>query len=155
MREMNVQNLERPATIAMIGPTIHIKGDVSGEESLMVQGRVEGTINLKQNNLIIGQDGKVNATIHANTVTIEGTVKGDVFGAERVIVKKTANVQGNISAPQVCMEEGAKFKGSMDMDHKPTTSPASRNEAPSASVVKFDAPAGNEKPSIKLGGDVK
>jgi cytoskeletal protein CcmA (bactofilin family) len=146
---------DRPATIAMIGPSIHIKGDVSGEESLVIQGQVEGTINLKQNNLIIGQDGKVNATIHAHTITIEGNLQGDVFGGERVIVKKTGNVRGNISAPQVSMEEGAKFKGSMDMDYKPTPSPASRNDAPSAAVVKFDTSGSNDKPSINQSGDAK
>jgi len=143
-----LQNQERPATIAMIGPTIQIKGDVSGEESLVIQGRVEGTINLKQNNLIIEQDGKVTATIHAHTITIEGDLKGDVFGDERVIVKKTGNVRGNISAPQVSLEEGAKFKGSMDMDYNRAASNASRKDSSSASVVKFDPPAGNEKASF-------
>ena len=143
-----LRNQERPATIAMIGPTIQIKGDVSGEESLVIQGQVEGTINLKQNNLIIGQDGKVTATIHAHTITIEGDLKGDVFGEERVIVKKTGNVRGNISAPSVSLEEGAKFKGSMDMDYNRAASSASRKDSSSASVVKFDAPAGNEKMSF-------
>jgi cytoskeletal protein CcmA (bactofilin family) len=143
-----LQNQERPATIAMIGPSIHIKGDVSGEESLVIQGHVEGTINLKQNNLIIGQVGKVTATIHAHTITIEGELKGDVFGEERVIVKKTGNVRGNISAPQVSLDEGAKFKGSMDMDYNRAASSVSRKDSTSASVVKFDASAGNEKASF-------
>jgi cytoskeletal protein CcmA (bactofilin family) len=150
-----LQNLERPATIAMIGPTIQIKGDVSGEESLVIQGHVEGTINLKKNNLIIGQEGKVTATIHAHTITIEGDLKGDVFGEERVIVKKTGKVRGNISAPQVSLEEGAKFKGSMDMDYNRTTSSATRKDTESASVVKFDASAGTEKSSFKQSGDLK
>ena len=148
-------SIKSPASLAMIGSSIHIKGDVSGEESLVIQGHVEGTVNLKQNNLIIGQEGQVNATIHAQTITIEGTLKGDVFGAERVIVKKTGNIHGNISAPQVSMEEGAKFKGGIDMDYKAPTSPASRNDAPSASVVKFDSTSGNEKPPFKQGGDLK
>ena len=139
----------------MIGSTIRIKGDLRGEESLVIQGHVEGTINLKQNKLIIGQEGKVAATMHAHTITIEGTVKGDVFGEERVILKKTGNVHGNISAPQVSMEEGAKFKGSMDMDYKTTSSPASRNDAHSASIVKLDALASNENAPLKQSGDVK
>ena len=151
----SVSKFQGPATMAMIGSSIHIKGDVSGEESLVIQGTVEGTINLKQNNLIIGQDGKITATIHANTVTIEGTLKGDVFAEERVILKKTGNIRGNISAPQVSMEEGAIFKGSMDMDYKPAPSPAVRKDTPPASVVKFDAPAGNEKSPFKQNGDIK
>ena len=144
-----------PATIAMIGASIRIKGDVSGEESLVIQGHVEGAINLKRNKLIIGQEGKVTAKIHAHTITIEGTVKGDIFGEERVIVKKTGNVHGNISAPQVSMEEGAKFKGSMDMDYNATASSAPRNDAPSASVVKLDTSTGNDKAPFKHGGDQK
>jgi len=149
--------MKNPATLAMIGASIHIKGDVSGEESLVIQGHVEGTVNLKQNNLIIGQEGQVNATIHAQTVTIEGTLKGDVFGAERVIVKKTSDIHGNISAPQVSMEEGAKFKGSIDMDYKAPASsaPAPRNPNQTASVVKFDTAGGDDKPPFKQGGDLK
>ena len=148
-------SMKSPATLAMIGSSIHIKGEVSGEESLVIQGQVEGTVNLKQNNLIIGQQGKVSANIHAQTITIEGTLTGDVFGAERVIVKKTGNVHGNISAPQVSMEEGAKFKGSMDMDYNATASSAPRNDAPSASVVKLDTSTGNDKAPFKHGGDQK
>ena len=147
--------MKTPATLAMIGSSIHIKGDVTGEESLVIQGQVEGTVTLKQHNLIIGQEGKVNATIHAQTVTIEGTLKGDVFGAERVIVKKTGNIHGNISAPQVSMEEGAKFKGSIDMDYKAPSSPAPRNDAQTASVVKFDTSSNTEKAPFKQNGDVK
>ena len=150
----NFKNQNGPATIAMIGPSIQIKGDVSGSESLVIQGQVEGTINLNQNNLIIGQEGKVTATIHAHTVTIEGTLKGDVFGEERVIVKKTGNVRGKISSPQVTLEEGAKFNGSMDMDHKPASSSAPRKDAPSASVVKFDASSSNDKTPSHQSGDL-
>ncbi|MEJ2567215.1 MAG: polymer-forming cytoskeletal protein [Gammaproteobacteria bacterium] len=157
-----LQNREGPATMAMIGPSIHIKGDVIGEESLVIQGQVEGSVTLKQNNLIIGQEGKVTATVHGQTITIEGTLKGDVFGNERVIIKKTGDIRGNISAPQVSMEEGAKFKGSMDMDYKPVVTAALRKEPEPVSVLKFDAsvssdkpPVGSDKPPIGQTGDVK
>jgi len=145
----------RPATIAMIGSSIRIKGDVRGDESLMIQGQVEGTVTLKGNNLIIGQEGRVTAAVHAHTITIEGTLQGDAFGEDRVILKRTASVRGNISAPQVSMEEGAKFKGSMDMDYRATPAPVSRNDTPSADVVKFEASGGNDKPPVTQGGDAK
>ena len=148
-------NNQSPVNIAMIGPTIHIKGEVNGEESLVIQGHVEGNINLKKNNLIIGQDGKVIATIHAHTVTIEGDLKGDIFAEERVIVKKTGKVRGNITAPQVSLEDGAKFKGSMDMDSRPTASPVTRAEPESASVHKLDPSANTEKTSVNQSSDVK
>ena len=147
--------MKTPATLAMIGSSIHIKGDVTSEESLVIQGQVEGTVTLKQHNLIIGQEGKVNATVYGQTITIEGTLKGDVFGDERVIIKKTGDIRGNISAPQVSMEEGAKFKGSMDMDYKPTAVPAPRKEPEPVSVLKFDAPSGNDKPPFGQSGEVK
>ena len=121
----------------------------------MIQGHVEGTINLKQNNLIIGQEGKVNANIHAHTITIEGSLKGDVFGEEKIIIKKTGNVHGNISAPRVSLEDGAKFKGSMDMDYKRAESPASRNDAATASVFKLDKSPSTEKPPFEQKGAVK
>ena len=124
----------RPTTVAMIGPTIRIKGDVRGEESLVIQGQVDGTVTLKGNNLIIGQEGRVTATVHAHTITIEGTLQSDAFGEDRVILKRTANVRGNISAPQVNMEEGARFKGSMDMDARDAMS-TSRNERQMRSLM--------------------
>jgi cytoskeletal protein CcmA (bactofilin family) len=142
---VNRQNQGYSVNPALIGPTIHIKGDLLGEEDLIIQGHVEGTINLKQNTLTIGQLGMVIANIHAKTVIIEGTLKGDVLGEGRVIVRKTSNVHGNITAPHVSLEEGAKFKGCIDMDYKCTASSASSNNAESVSVVRFDSLAGNDK----------
>ncbi len=129
---------ERSTSPATIGPSINIKGDLSGEEDLVIQGNVEGTINLKQNNLTIGQDGKVNANIHAHTIIVEGSLKGDIFGEEKVIIKKTGNVHGNVSSPRVSLEDGAKFKGSMDMDYKRSEPVETRNDSASASVFKLD-----------------
>ena len=146
---------ERPGSVATIGPSIVIKGDLSGEEDLVIQGNVEGTINLKQNNLTIGQDGRVNANIHAHTITVEGTLKGDVVGEDKVIIKKTGNVNGNVTAPRVSLEDGAKFKGSMDMDYKRSESAATRNDASSASVFKLDKTPAGDKPSFEPKGAIK
>jgi cytoskeletal protein CcmA (bactofilin family) len=105
-----------PRGVAMIGKTISIKGDISGEENLVVEGRVDGTIHLKNNDLTIGQSGQVHANLIANTVRIDGEVKGDITGVEKVVITKTGRVQGNIVGPRVTLEDGAKFKGSIDMD---------------------------------------
>ena len=141
---------ERTTGLATIGPSINIKGELSGEEDLVIQGNVEGAINLKHNNLTIGKEGKVNANIQAHTIIVEGTLKGDVFGDEMVVIKKSGNVHGNVSAPRVSLEDGAKFKGSMDMDYKGSGSAASRNDTASASVFKLDnKPAPAEKSSSK------
>lgn len=101
---------------AMIGKTITIKGDITGEENLVIEGKVDGTIHLKSNDLTVGQSGKVNANLTANVVRIDGEVKGDIVGVEKVVITKTGKVQGNIVGPRVTLEDGAKFKGSIDMD---------------------------------------
>ena len=100
----------------MIGPSIKIKGEVSGDEDLVIQGRVEGTINLKSNEVSVGQSGQVYADIEAKVVKIDGEVTGDVAGHENVVISKSGNVRGNIVAPRVTLEDGAVFKGSIDMD---------------------------------------
>lgn len=100
----------------MIGPTIVIKGTVSGDEDLTVQGRVEGTIDLGSHEVSVGESGKVNADITAKTVRIDGQVSGDIRGIEKVVISKSGNVHGNIIAPRVTLEDGAIFKGSIDMD---------------------------------------
>jgi cytoskeletal protein CcmA (bactofilin family) len=101
---------------AMIGKTITIKGDITGEENLVIEGKVDGTVHLKNNDLTVGPSGHVNANLTANVVRIDGEVKGDISGVEKVIVTKTGRVHGNIVAPRVTLEDGAKFKGSIDMD---------------------------------------
>ncbi|MFP6837650.1 MAG: polymer-forming cytoskeletal protein [Pseudomonadales bacterium] len=100
----------------MIGPTIKIKGDVSGDEDLIIEGTVDGSIELSGHDLTVGQSGHVQANLIATTVRVEGQVTGDITGSEKVIVSKSGRAQGNIVAPRVTLEDGAKFKGSIDMD---------------------------------------
>jgi cytoskeletal protein CcmA (bactofilin family) len=105
-----------PREIAVIGKTIRIRGDVAGEESLVIDGTVEGTVLLEKHDCTVGQTGRVTGDVKANVVRIQGQVTGDVDGAEKVVVTKTGRVDGNIVAPRVTLEDGAKFKGSIDMD---------------------------------------
>jgi len=108
----------KPKETATVGPSIQIRGDLAGDEDLVVQGRVEGTITLKQNLVTIGQEGQVNATVNARVVVVEGQVEGDLNGEEQVVLKNSANVRGNIAAPRITVEDGAHFKGSIDMESK-------------------------------------
>ena len=101
---------------ATIGASIRINGDLTGEEDLVVQGTVEGTVTLKQNTLRVGQDGHVSATVHARVIDVEGKVEGDIHGDEQVVLHRSANVRGNIQSPRVTLEDGCRFKGSIDMD---------------------------------------
>ena len=108
----------------MIGPSIRIKGEVSGDEDLLIQGRVEGTISLKAHEVIVGESGQVAADILAKTIKIDGKVTGDITGTENVVISKLGNVRGNIIAPRVTLEDGAVFKGSIDMDPGETAAKA-------------------------------
>ena len=101
---------------AVIGPSIHIDGDVRGEEDLLIEGEVAGTVQLKNNSLTIGPNGKVRADVYAHSIYVDGFVEGDLFGAERVHIRKSAQVKGNVTSPRVSVEDGAKFKGAIEMD---------------------------------------
>ena len=101
---------------AVIGPGIHINGDITGDENLIVEGKVSGKINLKSHQVDIGQSGQVKADITANVIKIAGTVRGDLNGTEKVVISRSGNVHGNIIAPRMTLEDGAIFKGSIDMD---------------------------------------
>jgi cytoskeletal protein CcmA (bactofilin family) len=101
---------------AVIGPGIHINGDISGDENLLVEGKVDGKIRLGSNHVEIGQSGQVNADINAKVIKIAGHVRGDLNGTEKVIILRSGNVHGNIVAPRMTLEDGAIFKGSIDMD---------------------------------------
>ena len=102
--------------MAVIGPGIHINGDISGDENLLVEGKVDGKIRLGVNHVEIGQTGKVKADISAKVIKIAGEVRGDLTGTEKVVISRTGNVHGNIVAPRMTLEDGAIFKGSIDMD---------------------------------------
>ncbi|MEA3290779.1 MAG: polymer-forming cytoskeletal protein, partial [Pseudomonadota bacterium] len=103
-------------TYATIGPSITIHGDVVGEEDLLINGTLEGTINLKDNNLIVGEQGRVIADIIGRSACIEGEVRGEIRGSERVTVRKSGKVNGDIRSPRVVLDDGCQFKGSIDMD---------------------------------------
>jgi cytoskeletal protein CcmA (bactofilin family) len=102
--------------LATIGPSIRIKGDLVGEENLVIEGQVEGTIHLDKNDLTIGSNGRVKANVHAKGVIVEGQLEGDILGKEKVVIRRTGNMRGNIVAPRVTLEDGAMFKGSIEME---------------------------------------
>lgn len=116
---------------AVIGPGIRINGDISGEENLIIEGRVEGSIKLKDHQVDVGPSGRVTANVTANVVRISGEVDGDINGQEKVVISRSGNVHGNIVSPRVTLEDGAIFKGSIDMD----PGEAAKSER-SASVAK-------------------
>lgn len=139
----------KPSPSAVIGSKIRFKGELVGEEDLLIQGQVDGTIDLKNHSLIIGAEGTVRANVLAKTVTIEGTVEGDLFGQERISILASSNVKGNVVAERVILEDGAKFRGSIDMDidqHKDKLQGISSQSSPASTYKANPIPALNEKP---------
>jgi cytoskeletal protein CcmA (bactofilin family) len=102
--------------IATIGKTIRIKGNVIGAEDLTIDGHVEGSVDVADHDLTIGPSGRVHADVGASTIRIDGEVHGDIAGLQKVVITQTGKVEGNIISPEVTLEAGAKFKGSIDMD---------------------------------------
>ncbi len=102
-----------------IGQSIQIKGELSGNEDLTVEGKVEGKIVLKDHNLTIGANGRITAEIQAKTVMVVGEVVGNITADDKVEIAATGSMKGDIVAPRVALADGARFKGSIDMDRKP------------------------------------
>ena len=103
---------------AMIGPTISIRGDLTGEEDLLIEGRVEGKVEFRHHSVTIGKNGRIKADIYGKTITVEGSVEGNLFGEEQLIVRQSGTVRGNIVSPRVALDDGSNFKGSIDMSRK-------------------------------------
>lgn len=97
-----------------LGPNVTIDGTISGSEAVLIEGTVRGKINVT-NDLRIGTKARVEATVHAKNVTVEGRLNGDVSADDRVELIASATVDGNIKAPKIVVAEGAKFRGSVDM----------------------------------------
>ncbi|TVZ39734.1 cytoskeletal protein CcmA (bactofilin family) [Alteromonadaceae bacterium 2753L.S.0a.02] len=147
-----VATQQQSAPSAVIGSKIRFKGELVGEEDLLIQGQVDGTIDLKNHSLIIGSQGTVKANVLAKTVTIEGTVEGDLFGQERISILASSNVKGNIVAERVILEDGAKFRGSIDMDvehHKDKLQGISGSSSSSSSSPTFTKPAASSPEKSK------
>lgn len=121
-------------TATTIGSSVKIKGEVMGGEDLIIQGSVEGTINLKDHSVSIGEQGRIQANVYAKNISVQGELTGDLQGTEKVTIARSGKVKGNITAPRVVLEDGATFKGSIDMEAKPAATPAS-------------APAANNSPA--------
>jgi len=125
-----------PEGNAVIGRSIKIVGDLKGDEDLRIEGDIDGTIQLLNHNLTIGAEGRINADAYAKSVIIDGEINGDVHGSECVTIRSKARVVGNIVSSRVSVEEGAQFRGSIDMDPKSVNSALEKVQV--KSIVKDD-----------------
>src|SRR5258708_1184474 len=103
------------ADVAHIGKSVLIKGELSGSEDLYLDGEVEGRIDLREHTVVIGPNGRVRATISARELVLHGRVEGNVQAAERVELKKSSTLMGDVSTQRIVIEDGAFFKGAIDI----------------------------------------
>jgi len=117
-----------------IGKSVVIKGELSGSEDLTIEGNVEGRIELRDNTLTIGPNGKIRAEVFAKQVIVLGEVTGNVTASEKVDIRDNGSVDGDVTAPRVAIAEGAHFRGAIDMQQKSAAKPAVKDAAPAAPV---------------------
>jgi cytoskeletal protein CcmA (bactofilin family) len=114
---------------AAIGKGLYIKGEITGSESLFIDGKVEGSINLPGNRLTVGRNGQVTASITAREIVVLGKVKGNVSATDRVDIRAEGALTGDVAAARISIEDGAFFKGGIDI-RKPDSKPNSAAAAP-------------------------
>ena len=117
--------MSKPATI---GQSVQINGELTGQEDLIIDGKIDGKIMLEDHHLTVGPNGRINAEVHAKSVQINGEVTGNITADDKVEISPSGSVQGDICAPRVALADGSSFKGSIDMGRK-TSSSASASEA--------------------------
>jgi len=125
--------------VANIGKSISIRGDLTGNEDMVIEGQVEGKVDLPNNQLTVGADGKVKAEIHAKSIVVVGRVDGNVFGLERVEIQATGRVEGDVAAPKLIVAEGAQLNGAIKMTGKGDRAGTAGSEsaaAPTAAGVR-------------------
>src|SRR5438045_4694543 len=123
---------------ARLGSSLHVKGEITGSEDLLIDGSVEGLIQLDERKLTVGATAKVTADIIAREVVVYGTVKGNLRAKDRIEIKKDGSVNGDLTTARIMMEDGAYFKGSIEIDKsaekEPSTPAFTRNSAAPAGV---------------------
>jgi cytoskeletal protein CcmA (bactofilin family) len=123
-----------------IGKSVKVKGDIYSKEDLFVDGTVEGTLEASENKITIGPHGTIQATIKAREVLVLGTIQGDVEAIERLEIRKDAKLLGNIRTARIVIEDGAYFKGSIDII-KPEPVKAAAPKPVAAAPAPAAAPA--------------
>src|ERR1700733_12086194 len=127
----NEPHFESPRGSAVLGKSVIVKGQIFSREDLTIDGEVEGTVELQEHRLTVGPTGKVVATIKAREIVVLGTVQGNIETREKIEIRKDAKVVGDIRTARIVIEDGAFFKGSIDIV---------RAEAPKPAAVPAAAP---------------
>jgi cytoskeletal protein CcmA (bactofilin family) len=129
---------------ANIGKSVSIKGELSGSEDIIVDGRLEGSIQLSGNNLTVGPNAHVQANVTARNVTVAGALQGNIHASERTELQKTAVVNGDVQTQRIAIEEGAYFRGRLEILTERGSQPASAAPKPGSGSTS-SRPGGSER----------
>jgi cytoskeletal protein CcmA (bactofilin family) len=140
-KEADIMETPKTAEFAHIGKSVIIKGELSGSEDLYVDGQVEGSIELAGNRLIIGPHGQVRANVNAKGVIVQGKLNGNIRASERAELTKSAIAVGDIITQRVAIEEGAYFKGKVDIQKETTKTDGAKPVTAAASAAASSAAA--------------
>jgi len=132
--------------VATIGKSVVVKGELSGSEDLIVDGEVEGSISLKGQTLTVGPNGRVRANIEARNVVVHGRVNGDIHATERVELRKTASLAGDIATARISIDDGAFFKGGIDIQKPEPVTKAEVKPQTSAATATPNVPQTSPNP---------
>ena len=141
----------QPREVAVIGQSIRIDGDVRGEEDLRIEGDIRGTIRLLNHSLTIGTKGRIKADVYAESITVEGEVNGDMFASGCINIHSSARINGNVVASRVNLDEGARFKGSIDMDPETVEAALGKKHRAQASASDAGRPIGPKQARTVVG----
>lgn len=138
---------------AIIGKSVVIKGQIYGREDLTIDGEVDGTVELQEHRLTIGPNGKVVATIKAREMVVLGTVHGNIEIREKIEIRKEAKLVGDIRTARIVIEDGAYFKGNIDILRAEVAKPAAATPKPQP--IASAASASGPVIAATAGGDYK
>ena len=134
-------NDQKDGRMATVGISVTIKGEIKGSEDITVDGQVEGTIDLGQHGLTIGAGAKIKANLVAKTITISGAVTGNVTATEKVDVRSTGVVEGDVKAAHLQMSEGAMIRGHVDASRKRAAAAAANREQEAPRAQRHEEPS--------------
>lgn len=130
-----------PTRTAVLGKSVIVKGQIFSREDLTIDGEVEGTVELQEHRLTIGPNGKVRASVKARELVVLGTVHGDVETTDKIDIRKDAKLVGDIRTARIVIEDGAYFKGNIDIVRAEAARPAAPAPKPQAVATNSSASA--------------
>ena len=131
--------------VVNIGKSVIIKGELSGSEDLTIEGKVDGQIELREHALTIGPNGKIKAEVFAKSVIVMGNVTGNISASDKINIRENGSVEGDISAPTVAIAEGARFRGSIDMQRPQAAQSAQSRTSATDAKPKPEAASGEKR----------